>query len=113
MRKLGMRASPDLLTIWTLPGRATSVMIVVGALAAAAYLSMPEAKGQPGYCTPAFPIAPNGGVCTNLNAPSWCDWGTNCSPVPGTPGTWNPNGYTPRCDSIYCTPAERQFGPGS
>lgn len=19
-----------------------------------------------------------------------------CSPVPGTPGTWNPNGYTPK-----------------
>lgn len=37
-------------------------------------------------------------VCTGYGYPgSSCKLSSpTCSPVPGTPGTWNPNGYTPK-----------------
>ena len=37
-------------------------------------------------------------ICTGIGYPgSSCKVdGLSCSPVPGTPGTWNPNGYTPK-----------------
>ena len=37
-------------------------------------------------------------ICTGYGFPgSSCKVNTiSCSPVPGTPGTWNPDGYTPK-----------------
>ena len=37
-------------------------------------------------------------VCTGLGFPGTsCKVNSiSCSPVPGTPGTWNPDGYTPK-----------------
>lgn len=38
-------------------------------------------------------------ICTGLGYPgSSCKvvYGSNCSPIPGMPGTWNPSGYTPK-----------------
>ena len=35
-------------------------------------------------------------VCVGGNQIAPCNTAlSNCSPVPGVPGTWNPNGYTP------------------
>ena len=67
------------------------------ALIAAAIIVLPQAKAQPG-CTWDNPSPPPGSVCIgasgsgrscNVKMPS-------CSPVPNTPGTWNPSGYTPK-----------------
>ena len=53
----------------------------------------------PQPCTfgnPYPPIAPNQ-ICTGYNSGSYCTINAvSCSPVPGTPGTWNPSGYTPK-----------------
>lgn len=38
-------------------------------------------------------------VCTGLGYPGRSckmSYRTNCSPIPGQPGTWNPSGYTPK-----------------
>ena len=38
-------------------------------------------------------------ICTGLGYPGTsCKvvYGSNCSPIPGMPGTWNPSGYTPK-----------------
>lgn len=38
-------------------------------------------------------------ICTGLGNPgASCklSYKTNCSPIPGEPGTWNPSGYTPK-----------------
>lgn len=44
-----------------------------------------------------YPVVINS-VCTGTGFPgSSCKLTMpNCSPVPGTPGTWNPSGYTPK-----------------
>lgn len=50
-------------------------------------------------CTYEHP-APTGinEICTGLGYPgSSCKVNAvSCSPIPGMPGTWNPNGYTPK-----------------
>lgn len=63
-----------------------------------AYL-MAKATATP-YCTWEVPYPPSyDQVCTGPYQS--CVIGLACSPVPGTPGTQNPNGYTPSCDNIY------------
>lgn len=43
-----------------------------------------------------YPVVINS-VCTGIGFPGTsCKISSACSPVPGTPGTWNPNGYTPK-----------------
>lgn len=64
---------------------AVAAMITIAVLVGA-----PGAKAQP--CTPEEPYVYNG-VCTGYG--TYCNFGYNCSPVPNTPGTWNPSGYTP------------------
>lgn len=56
-------------------------------------------SSAPAPCTfgnPLPPYAPSQ-VCTGYNSGSYCTVNQfSCSPVPGTPGTWNPQGYTPK-----------------
>lgn len=67
--------------------------IATGAAISAAILNAPAAQATPQYCTPETPYPPYNGVCTGFN--SYCFLGVMCSPVPGMPGTRNPDGYTP------------------
>lgn len=81
--------------------RVLFVMIVLGGSLSAAYLVCTSPAGADTYCTPQIPYAPYESVCTGGWGNS-CALGLNCSPVPGTPGTWNPGGYTPACDVKGC-----------
>ena len=75
-----------------------TIAITVGAFLPA----LPTANAAPSPCTPGNPVPAYsvfGSVCTGYG--TQCSMGmTNCSPVPRTPGTWNPNGYTP-CQNQY------------
>jgi hypothetical protein len=68
-------------------------------LLAGLILSGPILSGPGVGCTYEHP-APTGinQVCTGYGFPGTsCKVNTiSCSPVPGTPGTWNPDGYTPK-----------------
>lgn len=87
--------------------RVLCVAIVLGGCLAAAYLlwSNPaRAITASSYCTNEMPYPPLYAVCTGYG--NYCNFGLLCSPVPGTPGTNNPSGYTPRCDGNYKCPWE-------
>ena len=50
-------------------------------------------------CTADYPYPTQiNSVCTGIGTPgSSCKMSApGCSPIPGMPGTWNPNGYTPK-----------------
>lgn len=68
-------------------------------LLAGLILSGPIRSGPGVGCTYEHP-APTAinQVCTGYGFPGTsCKVNTiSCSPVPGTPGTWNPDGYTPK-----------------
>lgn len=82
---------------WRLSFRATAGAMVVGAAITAALVGAQDAKADPTtYCSPDMPYAPYSAVCTGNG--KWCYLGIACSTVPGTPGTLNPRGYTPRLD---------------
>ena len=68
---------------------------ITGSLFCAGQLaSTAEAHASPMNCTPEMPYPPYNGVCTGGYG-NYCFLGLSCSPVPNTPGTWNPGGYTP------------------
>jgi hypothetical protein len=103
-RRLGMQASSTLLTPWPTLRlrpilwskwhvRAVALAIGVGALITASVFTAADASPQT-YCTPTMPYPPYGAVCTG-GWGNYCTLGLACSPVPGMPGTQNPNGYTP------------------
>lgn len=48
----------------------------------------------PGYCTARQPYAGYNSVCNGYGQQCYLGYG-NCTSVPGVPGTWNPEGYTP------------------
>ena len=50
-------------------------------------------------CTPDMPYPTTvNSICTGYGVPNASCKLSNafCSPVPGVPGTWNPDGYTPK-----------------
>lgn len=60
---------------------------------------MTKASGAPQNCTPGAPYPPYNSVCTGYGQSCYLAF-DNCSTVNGTPGTWNPGGYTP-CQNQY------------
>lgn len=96
MRRTGMRGSRDLWKWRWAP------LIVIGALIAAALIFAQKANSAP-YCTSAAPYAPySNQICIGYGR--YCTFGLDCSPVPGTPGTYNPDGYTPCRIQEGCRP---------
>lgn len=56
------------------------------------------------YCSQAYPYPPPGAICTKIGYifGEYCNPSPYCSPVPGMPGTQNPDGYTlPWCTPVY------------
>lgn len=73
----------------------------ISALTALQFMAVPvtTASAAPQNCTPAVPYAPYNSVCTGYGQSCYLAF-DNCSTVKGTPGTWNPGGYTP-CQQQY------------
>ena len=104
-RRIGMRASPTLgqrLPIMpkSMKRAIVCALLVLSIAIASVYIATTRADAAP--CTITDPLAPFASVCTGLS--QWCTIGIQCSPVPGEEGTQNPDGYTPRCDTIMACP---------
>lgn len=78
--------------------------VAVWTITAAAMIALPKA-GAVEYCTPQIPYAPYGSVCTGYGNYCYIN-GLNCSTIPGKPGTMNPDGYTPVCNTSSRCPWE-------
>lgn len=103
MRRVGMQASPNLFTThrgWerAMKTRIRLLLMAIGALIVMTVMQAQSAKADAPYCTPYNPSPPYQGVCTGGYG-NYCTLGLACSPVPGTPGTLNPDGYTPICNN--------------
>lgn len=75
-------------------------VIATAALALLQLFGLPSpANAAPQYCTVDNPYPPYYSVCNGYGQSCYLGF-NNCSTVAGTPGTWNPDGYTP-CQNQY------------